>query len=636
MKIIAKTFATLITALFCALNVSASENIPEFKFRPDGTFKIMQATDLHLCYTTEKGETSKEAVENLYMALQAEKPNLLIITGDAVYSAPDEPAWDALLAAISETKTPFVWLQGNHDTEHDFSLAQISAKVNSANGSIVKLNDRGEMTDLCIPIKGNSGKNEAILYLFDSHNYSPLPQVDGYAWLQQYQIDWYRKEATNYRTANNGSPLPALAFMHIPTPEWQHAFEQKEDHNCVGIRMERECYGKVNSGLVAACLEQGDIMGMFAGHDHDNDYISNHLGIAFGYGRYSGAKTVYTNLLQGHRIITLLEGQRDFTSYIRLIDGRIISNYKFSDAPKSAAQREDEAYVASGIDLSQWMKKIPDNRQLNRVSIPATHDSGATRASHDLKCQVVGVNDQLMLGIRGFDFRLRALTSDSLGVFHNDFFQFTTWEHDVLPIMVDFLKENPSETIIVTVKCEGENPEKDAKLLAKSLADTQIKNFIVQDFNPRATLGELRGKILFFFRTAPAMKNYPGALCDGWGESGLHNVTLTGSNGKSAQASVEDFYAFRDKWDSPNKVMEIMSNINKALDEPQNSPNWHISFASASAAPGDGPRDFAEIINPAIASELQQIKGSCGIVPFDMAATPAARALTRTLIISNY
>ena len=30
---------------------------------------------------------------------------------------------------------------------------------------------------------------------------------------------------------------------------------------------------KINSGLFTAMLEAGDVMGVFAGHDHDNDYV---------------------------------------------------------------------------------------------------------------------------------------------------------------------------------------------------------------------------------------------------------------------------------------------------------------------------------------------------------------------------
>ena len=81
-----KTIATIIAVLLCALSMSASASAPDLRFRPDGTFKIMQATDLHLCFTPHQTEASMLAIDNLCKALAAESPDLLVITGDKVYS----------------------------------------------------------------------------------------------------------------------------------------------------------------------------------------------------------------------------------------------------------------------------------------------------------------------------------------------------------------------------------------------------------------------------------------------------------------------------------------------------------------------------------------------------------------------
>ena len=626
----------ILAVLACALSMAASENVPDFRFRADGTFKIMQATDLHLCFTPHQTDVSKLAIANLCKALHTERPDVLIITGDAVFASPDSPAWDALLEALSNTGVPFVWLNGNHDTENTLTLAEITAKVNSAKGSIVKLNERGEITDMSITIKDSKDKPKAILYLFDSHSNSKVPGVGGYDWLYPSQIAWYRKEASAHRAANGGSPLPALAFMHIPTAEWTQAYNQTGAVNSVGIRLERECPAQVHSGLISAVHEQGDIMGLFAGHDHDNDYICKYMGLAFGYGRFSGAPNVYLDILQGYRIINLVEGQRDFTSYIRLLDGRIIDQYRFSDAPKTAEQRENEAAAAAGINYAQWMKAIPDSKQLNRVSIPATHDSGSTQPSHDLQCQVIGIADQLLAGIRGFDMRLKADLDGTLGVYHAEKYQEISWENDVLPAMTQFLEANPSEALVVSVKCEGNSREEYAKRLAKSMTDKRFAKYFVQGFNPNITMGEARGKIVFVIRTAPAMNNYPGALCSGWDDNVTCPVTLTGSNGVKTTALVEDIYFHEDKWDSPSKVKEIMKNVNAARAAKATSPEWFITFVSATSAPNESPRDLADIVNPGVAHELQQMKGACGVLLLDFAGTPAARAITRSLIQSNF
>ena len=73
--------------------------------------------------------------------------------------------------------------------------------------------------------------------------------------------------------------------------------------------------------MFAAMKESGDVMGMFVGHDHDNDYAVMWKGILLAYGRFTGGNTEYNHLPNGARIIVLDEGARTFTSWIRQKDG---------------------------------------------------------------------------------------------------------------------------------------------------------------------------------------------------------------------------------------------------------------------------------------------------------------------------
>jgi hypothetical protein len=83
--------------------------------------------------------------------------------------------------------------------------------------------------------------------------------------------------------------------------------------------------------MFAAMLEKGDVMGMFVGHDHVNDYIFNYYGIALTYGRFSGSKNVYGDLTSGVRMIELTEGQQSFDTWIRLDDEIVIDRVTFPD-----------------------------------------------------------------------------------------------------------------------------------------------------------------------------------------------------------------------------------------------------------------------------------------------------------------
>ena len=87
--------------------------------------------------------------------------------------------------------------------------------------------------------------------------------------------------------------------------------------------MEAACCPKLNSGLFTAMKEQGDVMGMFVGHDHDNDYAVMWYDILLAYGRYTGGNTEYNHLPNGARVIVLKEGKREFNSWIRVRTGEI-------------------------------------------------------------------------------------------------------------------------------------------------------------------------------------------------------------------------------------------------------------------------------------------------------------------------
>lgn len=65
--------------------------------------------------------------------------------------------------------------------------------------------------------------------------------------------------------------LCRLLLFHIPLPEYNEA-ARSENAILRGTRMEEACAPKLNTGMFAAMKEAGDVMGMFVGHDHDNDY----------------------------------------------------------------------------------------------------------------------------------------------------------------------------------------------------------------------------------------------------------------------------------------------------------------------------------------------------------------------------
>ena len=141
----------------------------------------------------------------------------------------------------------------------------------------------------------------------DSNSYSTLqPEVDGYGWFDFSQINWYREKSSKYTLANNGNPLPALAFFHIPLPEYYNAWKNKVNRP-IGVKFEEECSPDINTGMFSAMLERGDVIGTFVGHDHINDYIGVYYNIALAYGRVTKVMRGRRDPLAGGRVIVLKE-----------------------------------------------------------------------------------------------------------------------------------------------------------------------------------------------------------------------------------------------------------------------------------------------------------------------------------------
>ena len=306
-----------------ALQLSAQK----LKFQFDGTFKIAQFTDVHYIAGREPSKSSLQMIE---ATLDAEKPNLVVFTGDAVVGNPIQKGWDELLAPIISRKIPYLITLGNHDDEGEWkrntiaeylvSKPYILNKTSSVDGVAGFLNQ-----SLAIASRNNG--DAAVLYALDSRAYSTHPHVKGYGWFDHSQVAWFKRESEKYKM-NTKDTLPALAFFHIPLPEYNTAFNDMKNKR-IGVRYELECAPAINTGMFAAFLESGDVMGTFVGHDHVNDYLVEYNGIALTYGCFSGSANTYQRAKHGARIIKLIEGVRKFETYIREFDGEIVQSASY-------------------------------------------------------------------------------------------------------------------------------------------------------------------------------------------------------------------------------------------------------------------------------------------------------------------
>lgn len=304
---------------------SATAQDISLTFNADKTFKIIQFTDVHYIY----GDARADGVlEHIGAITDAEKPDLVLFTGDVIFGKPAEESMRNVLKTISSRKIPFAVMFGNHDDEHELSREKLLEIIQTIPYNLTTTTPEiSGVSNFILPVQASDNTKPAhILYCFDSHAYSQIKGIGGYDYIKSDQIDWYRKNSMAYTQQNGGTPVPSLAFFHIPLPEYNQAAAD-ETAILTGTRKEKACAPQLNSGLFTAMKEMGDVKGMFVGHDHDNDYAIYWKEILLAYGRYSGGNTVYNNLNpSGARVIVLTEGSDSFRTWLHLKDGTILHN----------------------------------------------------------------------------------------------------------------------------------------------------------------------------------------------------------------------------------------------------------------------------------------------------------------------
>lgn len=172
----------------------------------------------------------------------------------------------------------------------------------------------------------------------------------------------------------------------------------------------------------------------------------------------------------------------------------------------------DWTTYSSYVDGPCWMKYVDNNKFLDELSIPGTHDSGTCSVDNDTepqssqaKCQQDYIPTQLLEGVRYFDIRLgKNDENGDPGIDHGACYLLKkdgNFMHlsDVIGYFNTFLSENPTEALIMLVS-RGNDEVTDESLTTAlgKVFDENPDLFYTSSRIP--TLGEVRGKIVLLRR----------------------------------------------------------------------------------------------------------------------------------------
>jgi len=312
---------------------------PSLKFN-SGKFKIIQLTDIQ-----DTPDIDPETIALIEAALDQEKPDLVVLTGDQVRGqAPKmrgekrehyvREAIRQICAPMDRRGIPFTIAFGNHDIEKVPGQKQLEWYLESPNCLAEDAPGLSGCGNHHIIIAGQGGKPALNIYMLDSHGSAGLT---GYKPLQQDQIDWYRQVRDGLKE-QAGDYVPSLLFMHIPVEAIYRLFTESakrtkhsqpgfagfkgkhyalDETRAQGRHKEMLCVPGSDAGLFETASEKGDMLGMYFGHDHKNSFVGRVNGIDLGYAPGCGFAAYGDGVYRGARVFAFDEANpRDYKTRV--------------------------------------------------------------------------------------------------------------------------------------------------------------------------------------------------------------------------------------------------------------------------------------------------------------------------------
>ena len=333
-------------------NQKAHSKRPQLTFAADGKFRILHLTDIHEVDPAMDDDENRdvprdksiEAVHVITESIERTNPDLIIFGGDNISGYWEEFTYDyisktidKITAPIRERNIPFAVVFGNHDSEITRYFREFQMMLYMQYENFIGTLNEEEMygcgNQHIVIQSAQTGRPAYNIWHVDSNDY-PYSEngerLPGYDSIHKDQLDWYEKTAEKLKQENDGKPLPAILFQHIPVTQENDAVEETEK-DCPDALYDKETdtyYRLKNSCRLSGEMKElpsppanedrtqfelwkkhGDVKAAFFGHDHVNDFIVEIEGIKL-VQTYSAGYHSYGDK-RGGRLIVLDENHPD-------------------------------------------------------------------------------------------------------------------------------------------------------------------------------------------------------------------------------------------------------------------------------------------------------------------------------------
>lgn len=287
-------------------------------FTTDREMKVLQLTDVHIGGGWMSLKKDAMALNAVAAMVAAEKPDLVIATGDIAYPVPfqagtfNNRSGAKLFAALMEQLGVYWTVTfGNHDTElySYYSREKIADFYENSGFKYCLFQSGPEDIDgygnTVINVKNTDGKITQSLFLMDSHSYADGDYF-GIFWkydnIHENQVEWYKEtvqKLNSYNasvTGNKNEVVASNVFIHIPLVEQKDAWYEYVNNGFKDTENVKYIYGDAGEGsnvvypgigedsMFETILELGSTKAVFFGHDHRNNFSVEYKGIRLTYG----------------------------------------------------------------------------------------------------------------------------------------------------------------------------------------------------------------------------------------------------------------------------------------------------------------------------------------------------------------
>uniref|UniRef100_A0A803NUM1 Calcineurin-like phosphoesterase domain-containing protein n=1 Tax=Cannabis sativa TaxID=3483 RepID=A0A803NUM1_CANSA len=195
----------------------------KLRFGSNGVFKILQVADMH--FADGKSSPCLDVLPNqvkgcsdlntsafIHRMILAEKPNLIVFTGDNIFGFDATDAVKSLNAAFAPaiaSNIPWTAILGNHDQESTLSREGVMKHIVGLKNTLSQVNPPeakfidgfGNYNVEVGGVKGSSFENKSVLnlYFLDSGDYSTVPSIPGYGWIKASQQFWFERTSSKLK-----------------------------------------------------------------------------------------------------------------------------------------------------------------------------------------------------------------------------------------------------------------------------------------------------------------------------------------------------------------------------------------------------------------------------------------------------